>query len=253
MPAKPRASTPKGVPWDPDIYNILVFVDGLNDLRAKPESTAVPRFVMERLAGLARATDNEIFWAGINFTLKAVHRDFPLLSTPVYRGKLLERMDGVERAASSLRNELQALKMPKDRTTLWASYSIGSEIDIAPYLRDLSTLIEAVRKAKTSWIYPQFAQKKGTPSGAGKSGMALTRFIGHLAFTALAANGRWTLNKNDQSGTLIGGIENLRKFLPSEFLPPTGQHPCSTYQRILSDARSEWNLGQFPWPKLDQK
>jgi hypothetical protein len=98
-----------------------------------------------------------------------------------------------------------------------------------------------------------FAQKKGTPSGAGQSGMALTRFIAHLEFTALAAGGRWTLNKNDQSGTLVEAIENLRKFLPGNFLPPTGQHPCSTYQKILTDARSEWNLGRFPWPKLDQK
>jgi hypothetical protein len=234
----------------------------------------VPRFVMERLAGLARAANNEIFWAGIRFSLQAAHRDFPLLSTPVYRAKLVARMDEVEQAARSLRKELQAFKNPADRTTRWAAKAISAELNetdkkpgeqegeqatdiVDPFtlrIRDLSSLIDAIDKAKTSKPYVLFAQEKGTPSGAGEAGMALTRFVAHLGFTALAAGGRgWTLNKNDQSGTLIDAIENLRKFLPSNFLPPMGQHPCSTYQKILTDARSEWNLGRFPWPKLDQK
>jgi hypothetical protein len=77
--------------------------------------------------------------------------------------------------------------------------------------------------------------------GAGKSGMALTRFVGHLGWAALAAEGDWTLNKNDQRGTLIEAIELLREFLPIKFLPPKGKHPYSTYQKILTDARSKWN------------
>ena len=46
MPRKPQAPAPKGVAWDPDIYNIQVFVDALNDLRTKPESTMVPPVIM---------------------------------------------------------------------------------------------------------------------------------------------------------------------------------------------------------------
>jgi hypothetical protein len=80
MPRKPQAPAPKGVAWDPDIYNILGFVYGLNDLRKKPESTMVPPTVMERLGGLARIVDNEIFRAGITFSVQTAHRDFPLLS-----------------------------------------------------------------------------------------------------------------------------------------------------------------------------
>ena len=114
-------------------------------------------------------------------------------------------------------------------------------------------LIAAIAEAKTSYPYVQFAQEKGTPSGAGESGMALTRFVAHLEFAALAGEGRWTLNKNNRSGTLIKAMEGLRDFLPSNFLPPVDQHPYSTYQRILTDARSEWDLGHFPWPKLEQK
>ena len=253
MATKPRAPTPKGVPWDPDIYSIMEFVRGVSDLKTKWERTRVPRFVMERLAGLARATDNEIFWTGIKLSLRAAHGDYPLLSSPVYRGNLLERLDEVDLAARSLRNKLQAFKRPTDRTTLWASSAIRAEIDIAPYLHDLSVLIEAIGKARTSFPYVQVAQKKGTPSGAGDGGMALTRFVAHLAFAALTAGGDWTLDKNKKSGTLVDAIEKLRKFLPSNLLPAMGQHPYATYQKILTDARLEWDLGNFPWPKLDQK
>ena len=83
--------------------------------------------------------------------------------------------------------------------------------------------------------------------------MALTRFVAHLEWAVLAAEGDWTLNKNDQSGTLIEAIEQLGEFLPIKFLPPKGQHPYSTYQKILTDARSEWKLDRFEWPFVDQK
>jgi hypothetical protein len=276
MPRKPQAPAPKGVAWDPDIYNIQVFVDALNDLRTKPESTMVPPVIMERLGGLARIVDNEIFRAGITFSVQTAHRDFPLLSTPVYRQELIDRIEKVEKAAHRLQQELQI--DPVDRISLWAGSAIRSAIrdelntkssetveceseeardrlalPLAPYLRELSVLIEASKKAKTSSFYLSFAQKRGTPSGTGGSGVALTRFVGHLAFAALTAGGRWTLNKNDQSGTLIEAIEQLREFLPIKLLPPKGQHPSSTYQKILTDARYEWDLGHFPWPKMDQK
>jgi hypothetical protein len=253
MPRKPKATAPKGVAWDPDIYDISVFVHRLNELRTKPGSTAVPRYVMEHLAGLARASDKEIFRAGIKFSLQSARMDFPLLSSPVYRAQWVDRIDKVEEAARSLKRELQLLKNPADRTTLWAGSAIGTEINVAPYLLDLSALIEAIRKAKTAYPYVLFAQERGTPSGPGESGMALTRFVAHLEFAALAGGGDWTLDKNSKSGTLMEGIEKLRKFLPRNFLPPADQHPSATYQRILTDARSEWNLGRFPWPKLDQK
>jgi hypothetical protein len=252
MPKKRQTPAPKGVPWDPDIYEINAFVSGIDDLRTTPESPMVPLVVTERLAGLARIRDKDIFQAGIEFSVRSAKRDFPLLSSPVYRGKLLEQLDGVERAARSLQNKLQALENPKDRTTLWAANMIGPKI-IAPYLRDLSTLIDAMAEAKGCYPYVLVAKEKGTPSGAGESGMALTRFVAHLGFAALAAGGGWTLNKNEQSGTLVLAIEKLRDFLPSKFLPPSDQHPYSTYQRILTDARSEWNLGRFPWPEMDQK
>jgi hypothetical protein len=282
MPEKPKAPAPRGVAWDPDIYNALDFVNGLNDLRAKPGITMVPPVAMEQLARLARArvVDNEVFRAGITFSVEAARKDFPLLSTPVYRQELIDRIEKVEEAARRLQQELQTVENPVDRISLWAGSAIRHELTgfayttpltkssetgeceikeardklahaLAPYLRELSVLIEASTNAKTSSFYLVFAQKRGTPSGTGGSGMALTRFVAHLAFAALAALGHWTLNKNDQSGTLIEAIELLRKFLPIKFLPPKGQHPYSTYQKILTDARYQWELGHFPYPRVD--
>ena len=242
MPEKPKAPAPKGVAWDPDIYSTVEFAKGLNDLRTKPEITMVKPAVMEQLARLARAhvDDSEFFRAGITFSVQTAHKDFPLLSTPVYCGELLERIEKVEQAAKGLQEELQALANPVDRTALWAREAIG--LRVASHLSELSALIEAIGEAKISGApYTTFAQKKGAPAGAGGSGMALTRFVAHLGWAALAAEGDWTLNKNDQSGTLIEAIELLREFLPIKFLSPKGQHPYSTYQKILTDARSKWN------------
>jgi hypothetical protein len=183
----------------------------------------------------------------------------------VYRQELIDRIEKVEEAARRLQQELQIVENPVDRISRWAGSAIRDGLNeskeardklahpLAPYLRELWVLIAASKKAKTSSVYVGFAQKGGTPSGTGGSGVALTRFVGHLAFAALAAGGDWTLNKNDQSGTLIEAIELLREFLPIKFLPPKGQHPYSTYQKILTDARYEWDLGYFPWPKVDQK
>jgi hypothetical protein len=260
MPRKPQAPAPKGIAWNPDIYDISEFIHGIKGLRTNPVSTMVP--VMDRLGGLARITETEIFQAGIAFSVRAANEDFPLLSSPVYRRQLVERIKNVEQSADRLLQQLQAIENPADRTTLWAARAIRAELNtkssetgewVAPYLRELSTLIEAIKKAKTSPPYVGFAQERGKPSGTGASGMALTRFVAHLAFAALAARGHWTLNKNDQSGTLIEAMEKLRDFLPPKFLPPKDQHPYSTYQRILTDARSEWERGHFPWPKVDQK
>ena len=266
MPRKPKASAPKGPAWDPDIYDISTFVHGLNHLTA---TISVAPLVVGELACLARAVDAEAFHRGILFSVEAAHSDFPLLSASVYRGDLIDLIEEVETAACCLRDKLQAIKNPANRTSLWAGRAIRGELErearetedathrlepFNPCLRDLTALIEAAGKAKTSSIYVDFAREKGAPSGTGKSGMALTRFVAHLTFAALAAGGGWTLDKNDESGTLIDAFEKLRRyFLPMNFLPPADQHPYSTYQKILTDARFEWNLGHFPWEEVDRK
>ncbi len=280
MENKPRPAAQTGArAWEPDIYQVLHFMHGINDLRTKRtkrKSTLVPSLVMEGLGGLARVVDKEIFQAGITFSVRTAHKDFPLLSTSVYHGQLVGRIEKVEEAAHELWQQLHTIRNPADRTTLWAGRAISAQLNIksretgewerkdwsdrlnplAPHVRELSALLEAIKKAKTTWPYADFAKEKGKPSGTSGSGMAVTRFIAHLEFAARAAGGHWTLSKNDQSGTLIDAIEQLRRFLPPKFLPATG-HPYSTYQRILTRARSEWKNSPFPTImlklKLDQK
>jgi hypothetical protein len=236
MPRKPKTSAPKGAAWDPDIYDTSAFVHGLDNLNA---SVTVPPSVVSELAGLAGAKDREAFERGINFSVVTAHTDFPLLSSTVYRGELIARIAEVEGAANDLRVKLQAIQNPATRTSLWVGRAvrdelvsrareIGAEKSEAethplersnPFMQNLEALSEAARKAKASSLYVDFARKKGPPSGAGQSGIALTRFIAHLAFAALAGGGSWTLDKNGESGTLTDAIERLRHFLPCDFLP----------------------------------
>jgi hypothetical protein len=196
MPRKPRAPAQTGVAWDPEIYDIVEFVYALNDLRRKAESTMVPSTVMEQLARLARARvfDNEIFQAGITFSVQSAHEDFPILSTSLYREDLVDRIVGVEEAARRLQKALQEVENPEDRTALWVGRAIRAELNpkaretkdsesnkasnnlspLAPHLCNLSALIEASGKAKRS---VGFARTKGAPAGAAQGGMALTRWI----------------------------------------------------------------------------
>jgi hypothetical protein len=277
MANEPQPAAPTGVrAWEPDTYQVLHFMHGLHNLRAKRKSTLVPSLVMERLGGVAGVVDKEIFQAGITFAIQTAHKDFPLLSASVYHGQLVGRIAKVERAADKLWQQLQAIRSPKDRTTLWAGKAISAQLNIksretgeweraewpdrldplASHLRELMVLSEAIRKAKTTWPYAEFAKKKGKPSGVSGAGIVVTRLIAHLEFAARAAGGHWTLSKNDQRGTLIVAIEQLREFLPPKLLPKDG-HPFSTYQRILTRARSEWKNSPFPAimlrPTLDQK
>jgi hypothetical protein len=277
MANEPRPAAQTGVrAWEPDTYQVLHFMHGLHNLRKKRKNTLVPSLVMERLGGVARVADKELFQAGITFAVKTARKDFPLLSTSVYHGQLVRRIAEVERAADDLWKQLQAIRSPKDRTTLWAGKAISAQLNIksretgeweragwsdrlnplALHLRELAVLLEAIRKAKTTWPYAEFAKKKGKPSGASGAGIAVTRFIAHLEFAARAAGGHWTLSKNDRRGTLIEAIERLREFLPPNLLP-AGGYPFSTYQRILTHARSEWKNSLFPTimlvPKQDQK
>jgi hypothetical protein len=250
MPRKPQPPASKGVVWNPDIYDIAVFVRGLNSVKAKLDSPIVSPVVMARLAGLARVTDEQIFRAGISFTVETARKEGLLLSSPVYRGELVERVENLERTASRLRDEIQAIENPADRTALWAGQAISAELNakfietgewqtkkeadrlnpLTSYLRELSDLMDAIGKAKTSPSSPYFffAPETGPPVGAGGSGMTLTRLVGHLAFAALAAGGDWTLNKNEQKGTLIEALEAFTRVAagpsPSDAQQTSSQH-----------------------------
>ncbi len=68
----------------------------------------------------------------------------------------------------------------------------------------------------------------------------MTRFIAHLEFSARAAGGHWTLNKNDERGTFIDALEVLKPHLPPNFISTKGRYPFSSYQKILTRARADW-------------
>jgi hypothetical protein len=194
--------------WEPDIYYVQHFLHGIHDLKTNPKNPIVPQLALAKLAGLAGVSDNKIFHSGIMFSVRRARKDFPLLSSSVYRQRLFDRIEKIEQAAFRLQQELDASLNPRDRTTLWAGRVIGFQLNIQSkatgewetkpwpdrlkplrrYLNEVSTLMEAAAKAKNS-SYLYYANIKGKPSGSAESGMAMTRFIAHLEFAARAAGG----------------------------------------------------------------
>jgi hypothetical protein len=212
--------------------------------------------ILGKLAGLAAVSNDEVFCSCITFAVRTAHKDFPRLSRPVYAGQFIERVEEVKRAALLLRKLMDALQNPRDRTAILVGRVLTSELftksktnggwkkktwdePLTSYVGHLSILAEAAENAKNSpWV--DELEERGRPSGVGGTGQALGKFISLLEYGASASGGRWTLNKNDERGTLIDALELLRAFLPDNFLPPKGKHPYSSYQAILTRARSDW-------------
>jgi hypothetical protein len=164
----------------------------------------------------------------------------------------------IEEAAVELIRKIEPLMNPMDNLNLLAGKALVDVLNISDentdrgdqiktILDDLASLVSTVRLA--IFMAPSLAPvKTGRPPGVLRSGTALTQFIVRLEASALIAGGDWTLNKNEGKGTLIDALEELRRYLPKQFLPAQGTHPYSPYQKILSRSRSK-----FPLQHLGQK
>jgi hypothetical protein len=218
----------------------------------------LPTEVVLRLGRLAKVFDNELFQIAIKIAVLNAYADAITLARPVYLGQLINRLDKVKQAALLLGQEIFALLNSEDRITelakdsLCAVYKLSSsgnedvgERSLSEIGTDVSILVSMIKIAKYS--APRVVPTtRGRPSGAGGSGMAVDRLIARLEFAARAAGGKLTLNKNDERGTLIDALEDLRNFLPAELLPPKRKYPYSSYQRILTQARYDWNNSAMP-------
>ena len=224
--------------------------------RSKVFDDFPPAQVAGKLADLARVSNDELFRIGITSAVLNAFAEAQMLSSPVYRGQFIGRLEEVKEAARLLRQQLGAILNPQDQVTLLAQKSLcdilntlgetdeSEESPLTSFFYRVSSLMSAIEIAKhfaPSWV----SAKSGRPRGAGGSGVAMDRFITRLEFAARAAGGKWTLNKNEERGTLIDALEALREYLPSDFLPTSNKHPYSSYERILSSARSDWNNRQF--------
>jgi hypothetical protein len=216
----------------------------------------LPTSTDAKLAGLARVENDDIFYRCITLAVKIAHSEATHLAGPVYRRKFVDQFEEIGTAALHLHKLLKALADPKDHTSSWVGTALGHSVNILVdptlegdalqrlqplrrFLLPLLVLAEASRKA-TRWADLFDVPRKGKPKGINRGRAAVTRFIAHLEISALAAGGSWTLNKNEEHGTLVDALEILRARLSHDFLPRRNEHPYQSYQKILSHVRSEW-------------
>jgi len=209
--------------------------------RARRSHAILPTPIAAKLAGLAAVSSDEIFKKCVTYAVTSAHTNPARLRGPLYAGPVRERFDELLRATLLIQKLLDAIQNPQDRSASFLRRRLTNYLpqrSLASYIAELSRLAKSVENAKNSAV--EELVERGRPPGVRGQGQRLGRFITFLEFGALAAGGGWTLNKNDECGTLIDALELLRPFVPDNFLPVEGKHPYSSYQRILTSARSRW-------------
>ena len=245
-------------PQLPDVGHFLTTILEIQQNGRPKSQLLVPAELVARLAGLAKVTANhKLFNLGIEWAVVDAHESL-WLSTPVYRGKFIKELEQLNRAAFQLGSQIEKVQRRPDRTALLVQESMsyflkafkksdndGVETIFAPLQQELLNLATAAVAAKhfaVRWV----PRRSGRPIGMGKSGVIMPRLIAHLEFAARAGGGSWTLNKNDERGTLIDVLDELKPYLPQSLRPKNGRHPYSSYQKVLSQARAAWAEQPFP-------
>jgi hypothetical protein len=183
-----------------------------------PLPTILPSEVLDELARSAKVSDTEIFHWGLTWAVLHTIPDEKFCK-PVYKGQLIDRLDGVMRQGILFERQLAELLDPRtDPATFSAKEFLcdlldGGISDLAELRSAVESLVSTIMSAKLVAARRLLATR-GRPKGAGNSGGALDNFIARLEFAARAAGGSWTLNKNGESGTLISALEVLKKYLP---------------------------------------
>jgi hypothetical protein len=218
----------------------------------------LPPNVVDELAHLTKVFSYDLLQIGINEAVGLAWIDRITFYKPVYSDQIIDRLDKVQQSAWLLQRELVDLdtgmdpaislagKFLCDVLERWKQWDTESgESELGEYRAIVGILANTIEMAK-HFVTQRMPATCGRPTGAAKAGVALNNFIARLEFAARAAGGSWTLNKNDQSGTLIAALEVLRAHLPEGLIPARNKHPYSSYQRILTRARSDWSSSPLP-------
>jgi hypothetical protein len=232
---------------DPDPRD---FLDEINGMKAAGLDKYVPTDVVRKLAHLTKVSNYEVFQKGIVSAVLDAHVDFITFPKQVYKKEFVNRLDKLQRRAVLLAQEIDSLLHTQNPATLLAEEALSKVLDATARRRENSDLyalsefqaiasILAHMVDRTKYVYREL-QERGRPAGAAGSGIGRDHFIMRLEFATRAARGKLTLDKNAKEGTLIDALEILRDHLPRGFVLRS-VHPYSSYQRILTRARSKWN------------
>jgi hypothetical protein len=225
----------------------------------KPNASKIPRIILGKLAGLAGVSESEEFPKALTRAVREAHRTSQQSSTHLTRTLLVKRIDDLIEAALQLKTHLEDLQDKRDSAALIVGDVIFHAImdplqprqatrtgtsrkrPFSLTLAHLSAILEAAKEAKSNPIIT-LNKERGRPAGKGGS-HRFESFLITLELAALNGGGDWTLNKNDERGTLIDALELLRNYLPNNFLPKKNKHPFSSYQILLTRLRGLWKAG----------
>jgi hypothetical protein len=172
----------------------------------------------------------------------------------LYAGKVAEPLEDVVKLARELEKALAVLIDERNVDAWGANPWLDAELRRAIYLRTgqieegdcielyrrhVSSLADAAGQAvaKVRAEMQERGPQPGMKHARQNYDPQLCHFVTRIAFDALRAGARAT---GDEAGTLIPLLEELRAYLPPEFLPPIDDHPCRSYQRMIERAREAW-------------
>jgi hypothetical protein len=180
----------------------------------KPEylDKCLPIETIERLAGLAGISNNELFDIGIKLAWLQVFIEKN--SKTVYAGQVTRRLNDVRKSAELLARQIDELLQNKDAVTssaikvlcdfldkeeLFGEEDPTGEKTLAEFGHTVHLLANNIRLAEI--FAPRIVSAaRGRPSGTGSSGLAMRNFITRLEYVALASGGSWTLDKVRNAG-----------------------------------------------------
>jgi hypothetical protein len=232
---------------NPDLRD---FLNEINRMEVAGLDKYLPTDVVRKLAHLTKVSNYESFQKGIVSAVLDAHADFITFPRQVYRKEFIRRLDKLKRRAALLAQEIDSLLHTQDPATLLAEEALSKVLDkmdrhersglyaLSEFQAIASILVTSVELTK--FVASPSLAERGRPVGATGSGMGRDHFIMRLYFVTRAAGGKLTLDKNARKGTLVDALEILRDYLPRSFVRRS-VHPYSSYQRVLTRARSEWH------------
>jgi hypothetical protein len=235
------------------------FLNTINCMEPAGFDKHLPTDVVRKMAHLTKVSNYELFRKGIIWAVFEAFGDALTFPKQVYREEFIRRLDKLKRRAALLAQEIDSLLHPWDPVTFMAQKYLSEVLDemdaryrrcardedrgpteytFSEFKAIASILVHSIELTK--YVFSRGFPERGRPVGAAGSGMARDKLIMRLEFATRVAGGKLTLNKNAEKGTLIDTLEILRDYLPRG-LVPRSVHPYSSYQRVLTRARSEWN------------
>ncbi len=155
MPKKSTTRDAKRSDLDASVWQFL------GRMSISVDISNLPASLLAGLAGLAFVADEEVFRIGITCAVRTARREAPLLAKPVYRQRLIDRLEEVRRAAEHLHNLLNVMtgRSYRDLISSLVDRAIGSEIckshetnfaSVTYFTPLLRTLAEAAQSAQMS-------------------------------------------------------------------------------------------------------